>query len=189
MDFNTIKKEVKDVLVGYRLTFFMVIFVYIIITGALSYLYIGFLLTPILMAGLFLVCKVLIKERKVDFNLLFNYFKDLNHALKIFGVYFIYLLIVTAGLILLIVPGIIFSLQYSQALYIISENPEMGIWEAMEKSKKMMDGHKWEYFVFLLSFIGHYLLIAITFGLYGIYALPYIQASIINYYLHLSTEA
>ena len=46
----------------------------------------------------------------------------------------------------------------------------------------MMDGHKWEYFVFNLSFIGWYLLCGITFGIAAIWVVPYVTTANVMYY-------
>ena len=54
--------------------------------------------------------------------------------------------------------------------------------EVLDKSKSMMEGHKWEYFVFNLSFIGWFLLIPITLGIVLIWLIPYIQTANIMYY-------
>jgi uncharacterized membrane protein len=54
--------------------------------------------------------------------------------------------------------------------------------EAIDKSKEMMNGHKMELFVLNLSFIGWGLLCAITFGIAGIWVIPYMNATIANFY-------
>lgn len=84
--------------------------------------------------------------------------------------------------LLLIVPGIIKSFSYAMAMYIWSENKEMGALEAINKSKKMMDGHKMDYFVLGLSFIGWILLGCITLGIALIYVIPYMETTMANFY-------
>ena len=49
--------------------------------------------------------------------------------------------------------------------------------KAYKVSEKMMDGHKWEYFVFQLSFIGWYLLCGLTLGILYIWVLPYVTVA------------
>lgn len=188
MDLKGIKKEAKDALVGNWFMLFIILFVNMLIVSFLTrFGYFGYLLEPIFFAGVYTIIKLMIKDKKVDFNLLVEYFKDLNHAVKLVGVYFLYGLIVLGGLILLIIPGLIFALQYSQSLYIMTDHKDMDIWEVMKKSKEMMKGHKMEFFMFLFSFIGHILLIIITVGIYAIYALPYIKTAMVNYYLKLTS--
>ncbi len=87
------------------------------------------------------------------------------------------------GFMLLIVPGIILALRYSMSAFMAAEaEEEFDVIETMKKSATMMDGHKWEYFVFQLSFIGWYLLGIITLGIAYIWILPYVTVAEINYY-------
>ena len=55
------------------------------------------------------------------------------------------------GFILLIIPGIILSLMYSQVFYILADDPDIGAIEAFNKSEKMMRGHKWQLFMLNLE--------------------------------------
>lgn len=89
------------------------------------------------------------------------------------------------GTLLFIVPGIIIALMYSQVYYVMIDNPDMGVFECLQKSSDIMKGHKWEYFVFGLSFLGWYLLIPITLGLGYFYVLPYTNTACVNYYVDL----
>ncbi|MCK9536982.1 MAG: DUF975 family protein [Bacilli bacterium] len=189
MNFKEIKNEAKEALVGNRLMYFLALLVVGAIVGAASGACgLGVILMPIFMIGIFIFGKELIKNKKFEFNNVFVGFKDLNHALKAIGVHLLTLLIISLGLILFIVPGIIFALQYSQAIFILTENKEMTVGEAMKESKRIMDGHKIEFFLFNLSFILHFLLVAITFGFYYIYFGPYYSLAKINYYLHLTNQ-
>ena len=49
-------------------------------------------------------------------------------------------------------------------------------------SKEMMKGYKWELFVLLFSFFWWYVLGVITFGLAYIYVIPYVEATVVNFY-------
>lgn len=64
--------------------------------------------------------------------------------------------------LLLIIPGIIKGLSYSQSIYIKMENEEIGVMDAISLSKEMMDGYKKELFFLGLSFIGWVILGVIT---------------------------
>lgn len=87
--------------------------------------------------------------------------------------------------LLLIVPGIIKAYEYRMIPYLLSENPQMDYTEAFEKSKKMMDGEKWNAFVLDLSFIGWIILGVCTCGILMIfYVTPYIEYT--NAYLYLA---
>ena len=84
--------------------------------------------------------------------------------------------------LLFVVPGVIKAISYSQAYYILAEHPEMSGKEALDASIEMMDGHKMDYFVLLLSFIPWMLLCAITCGLAVLYVYPYMDATLVNFY-------
>ena len=85
--------------------------------------------------------------------------------------------------LLLVVPGIVKHYEYLMVPYIIAENPAMDYKEAFQISKQMMDGEKMEAFIMDLSFLGWYLLSAVTCGLLAIfYVNPYVQASFAEMY-------
>ena len=82
--------------------------------------------------------------------------------------------------------------RYSYYLvpFIVAENPDMTAREAVTLSRKMMDGHKWECFVFELSFIGWEILGILTIGIFNIfYTNPYKTAAFTRYYAELRAEA
>ena len=82
--------------------------------------------------------------------------------------------------------------RYSYFLvpFIAAENPDMTARQALTLSRRMMDGHKWECFVFELSFIGWQILGAATMGLFNIfYTNPYKTAAFTEYYAALRAEA
>ncbi len=84
--------------------------------------------------------------------------------------------------LLLIVPGIIKAYSYSMAMYILAENKGMSALDAINQSKKMMDGHKMDLFVLELSFLGWGLISILTFGIGFIWTIPYIATTYTNFY-------
>ena len=91
------------------------------------------------------------KGVKVEYSELYSKWKM---GLKYFVMTLIIGIIVGVASVFLIIPGIILALGLSQVSLIILESPETGIFDAISKSWNMMKGHKWEYFVLELSFIG-----------------------------------
>jgi uncharacterized membrane protein len=87
--------------------------------------------------------------------------------------------------LLLIIPGIIKSLAYSMTPYIIADEPGIDALVAIRKSQEMMNGHKMELFMLGLSFIGWFLLGALTFGVGMFFVIPYYQTTLANFYLEL----
>lgn len=68
--------------------------------------------------------------------------------------------------LLLIVPGVIVSLAYSMADYLLIENPEMGPIEALRESRRRMKGNKGRLFGLGLSFFGWIVLAVLTVALF-----------------------
>jgi len=95
---------------------------------------------------------------------------------------FLVTIFVFIGCILLIVPGIIVGLGLTLVPYILAENPDMGAMDIIKMSWNKMKGHKWEYFVLVLSFIGWFLLDVLTLGIAGIFYIhPYAYQTFANY--------
>lgn len=90
--------------------------------------------------------------------------------------------------LLLIVPGLIKAVAYSQTMYLVAENPEMSVREAMRRSSEMMEGHKMDYVMLQLSFLGWILLSVLTLGILMIWVIPYMNATNTNFYLSLKRE-
>jgi uncharacterized membrane protein len=85
--------------------------------------------------------------------------------------------------LLFIIPGIIKSLSYSQAIYILIDHPEKSPLEVIRDSQAMMDGYKGDLFYLQLSFIGWILLAIPTCGLLFLWLQPYMQCTYTNFYL------
>jgi uncharacterized membrane protein len=62
---------------------------------------------------------------------------------------------------------------YYPAFFLISQDPDMAILEALRDSAKMMRGHAWEFFIYKLSFVPWYLLAVVTFGIGLAYIVQY----------------
>ncbi len=96
--------------------------------------------------------------------------------------YFMSQLFIFLWSLLFVIPGIIKALGYSQVMYIQSENPEMKWDKCLEKSEKMMDGHKMELFSLELGFIGWFILGVLTMGIAFIWVIPYYQITLLRYH-------
>ncbi|HJF93533.1 MAG TPA: DUF975 family protein [Lachnoclostridium phocaeense] len=89
-----------------------------------------------------------------------------------------------------IIGGVIKYYSYYLVPYIAAENPDISSREAISLSRRMMKGHKWECFVYELSFLPWTFLGAATLGLSEIlYSNPYRAASFSEYYADLRAEA
>lgn len=91
--------------------------------------------------------------------------------------------------LLLIIPGIIKFYAYSQVPYILADNPNIGYKRAVELSRQMTHGHKFQMFVLDLSFIGWILLGLLALGIGVLFVQPYINATKAELYLKLRNNA
>lgn len=90
--------------------------------------------------------------------------------------------LLTFWTLLLVVPGIIKYLSYSQTLYILRENPHYSIFEAIRESKEKMRGNKGRLFLLQLSFIGWALLTILTLGIGAFWLEPYFRTTMASFY-------
>lgn len=112
-----------------------------------------------------------------------------NIFLKVLVSSYIAGVLIVLGCIALVIPGIILALAYSMIDYIYIDNPEIGIVEAITKSREMMKGHKWEYFCLCLSFIGWAILGIFTLGILYFWLAPYMGVTIVNFYDEISGKS
>lgn len=110
---------------------------------------------------------------------LFDGFKDYARVFLTNLLQSIYIVLWT---LLLIVPGIIKSISYSQTFFVLKDNPELKNNAAIERSMAMMEGHKMEYFCLILSFIGWLLLGILTLGIGLLWVNPYIATATAHFY-------
>ena len=95
---------------------------------------------------------------------------------------FLVALFTTLWSILFIIPGIIAAFAYSQVYLVKLDDPEIGYMDAIKKSKELMKGHKMEFFLLSLSFIGWAILGIFTLGILYFWLVPYISVTEANFY-------
>ena len=91
-------------------------------------------------------------------------------------------ILVVVGFILLIIPGIIASLMFSQVFFIMGEDKEIGAYDALVKSMHMIKGYKWKFFRILLRLMGLAILCLFTLGIGFIWLLPYQNVVFAKFY-------
>lgn len=116
---------------------------------------------------------------------LFDGFKDYARVFLTNLLQSIYIVLWT---LLLIVPGIIKSISYSQTFFVLKDNPELKNNAAIERSMAMMEGHKMEYFCLILSFIGWLLLGILTLGIGLLWVNPYIATATAHFYEYVKED-
>ncbi len=167
--------------------------IYCGITSVVSSIYgLVFLIAGALIFGLYLYYLNLVREEAGDFNLLFKAFsfsgKNLGLFGKTLGVYLLMSLYVFLWTLLLIIPGIIAAYSYRMVFYLLIDDPELGVSEALRKSKEMMYGYKTKLFCLDLSFIGWSMLCILTFGIGLLWLYPYMLTSQTIFYEELLKE-
>lgn len=90
--------------------------------------------------------------------------------------------------LLFIIPGIIAAISYSFATFIFLDNPEMNAFDTLQESKKLLQGHKMEYFLLMLSFIGWIILGMFTLGILYIWLIPYMSLTECHFYNYLKEK-
>lgn len=151
-----------------------------LIAFASSFLYVSIFISGVLHVGAAVF--FLNVSRKTNPNIE-DMFKGFNNSyLAALGSSLLVMIYVFVGFFLLIIPGIIWGIQYSMVPFIIADNPNCGGNEALVRSRKMMYGHKWKYFRFTLRVIGIILLGYITCGVGLLWAIPWIMVATAKFY-------
>jgi uncharacterized membrane protein len=131
-------------------------------------------ITPAFAVGTGILSLGLIRTRNPVFN---DVFKGFKVFLKAFAVTFMTGLFTFLWSLLFVIPGIIKAFSYSQVNYILADNPNVGVLEAITLSRKMMSGAKWKYFRMNFFFIGWAILATFTLGIGYLWLYPYITTS------------
>ncbi|MCK5762437.1 MAG: DUF975 family protein [Candidatus Izimaplasma sp.] len=121
-----------------------------------------------------------------DISDLFSQFNSKDYGRSL-GALLLQALYIIGWSLLLFIPGIIKGYSYSMTIYILQDSDfkHLSSNEAIGKSMEMMDGHKADYFMLMLSFIGWIILSLLTMGLLFFYVAPYIQQTSAEFYLNL----
>lgn len=106
----------------------------------------------------------LVRTKNVKVSTLFSGFKDFGVAFRVAWLSGIKIFLWS---LLLIVPGIIALARYSMAFFILSDNPNMTAREAINKSKEMIEGKKWEFFKNFALYFGFFCLINIISSIFS----------------------
>ena len=124
----------------------------------------------------------IVRKKPVPFTESFKF--AFGHILLIFLVSLLEGIFISLGFLLFFIPGIIVTLGLAMTGPIICDNPELGAMEVIKKSWAMMKGHKLEYLLLGLSFIGWILLCFLVIPV--IYVLPYMAFAEVVYYTKLA---
>jgi uncharacterized membrane protein len=104
----------------------------------------------------------------------FSIYKEVKKSLKLIDASILQVIFIFLWSLLLIIPGFIKSISYSQMFFLLRDHLEYTVLEAISESKKRMKGLKWKYFLMNLSFIGWVILCMFTVGIGLLWLIPYI---------------
>lgn len=146
--------------------------IFMLLVNISSYIIVGSLLfSGVLTIGMNIILLQISREGASGFERMFDGFrKGLGNNIVASILVQVYTFLWS---LLFVIPGIVKSYSYSMTYFILADNPDMTPTEAINESRKMMDGNKWRLFCLDFSFIGWYLLSILTFGVLLLWIAPY----------------
>lgn len=135
--------------------------------------------------GWIVVSLKLAKGQEVSWKDFYNHYKMFG---KFLGATVLYWLIVAGGLILLIVPGIIWALKYRMFSYLVIEK-NMDIMDALKESARLTKGARWSLLGFVI--VGGLINIAgfLAFGIGAAITAPIVMVATAAVYLKLAEQS
>ena len=134
--------------------------------------------------GIALYCIEIYKGEKVGLEMIFSRFKGFKPIIFIL----LYTLVLVLGLILLVVPGIILGLMYSQVFFILADDPDVGVIEAFNMSNQMMKNNKWQLFMLNLEALLYFIIGVFTLFIWWVWLLPRYSVAYAGFYLALKND-
>ncbi|MCX6154537.1 MAG: DUF975 family protein [Candidatus Kapabacteria bacterium] len=166
---------------GLAIGTFVLLFIIEIIIGVIPIL--GTIATLIiggpLELGMIIFCLNIARNNRADVAQIFEGFKRFGPALVAYILVAVFTLL---WMLLLIIPGIIAALAYSQTFFILADNEDINPRAAMKQSRMMMDGFKWKFFCLECRFIGWAILCILTLGIGFLWFMPYVTISMTHFY-------
>ena len=102
--------------------------------------------------------------------------------------YILMSVLIGAGIVFLIIPGIIIALGLSQTFFIIAEDPETDGIKALQQSWNIMKGYKTAYLMLCLRYFLLSILCVLTLGFGFLFLAPYVQVTNANFYLKIRSD-
>ena len=121
---------------------------------------------------------------EVNFTTIFSCFNDVKPIIFII----ILTIAIALGFILLVIPGIILALMYSQIFFILADDPDIGIIEAFNLSEKMMRNNKWQLFMLNLEAFLYFFAGIFTLFIWWVWLLPRYSIAYAGFYEELKKE-
>ncbi|MEK4824224.1 hypothetical protein CHH55_04440 [Niallia circulans] len=130
----------------------------------------------------------IVREKTTEISQVFTIYTDVKTMLKLIGTSIMIGIFTFLWSLLLLIPGIIKALAYSQTFMLLKDHPEYSVFEAITESRRRMKGYKGKYFLLNLSFIGWGILCLFTLGIGFLWLAPYIYTSNATFYQNLIAD-
>ena len=124
----------------------------------------------------------LVREGNPDIPDVFAIYKEGKTSFKLIWASILQGIFIFLWSLLLIIPGIIKGIAYSQVFFLLKDLPEYTVLESITESRKRMNGLKWKYFLMHLSFIGWGILCCFTLGIGLLWLIPYAGTTMAAFY-------
>ena len=134
--------------------------------------------------GLAVFCLDVFNKGEGEFTTIFKQFNSFKPVIFII----ILSIAILVGFILLIIPGIIIGLMYSQVFFILADDPDIGVIEAFNLSEKMMRNHKWQLFMLNLEALLFFIAGIFTLFIWWVWLLPRYSIAYAGFYEELKKE-
>lgn len=181
---NDVLSEAWEKQNGVKLAFWLAMLIYLVVVGVLGYvlelalgkegagvmvaqLVIGLATYP-MAAGFIMMGVKRAAGLPVSATMIFDYY---GKTLQIFLLNLVMSILVVIGILLLVLPGIYLAIAYAMAIPLLVEK-NMGIWEALETSRKAITKCWFRYFGLMLLMLVIILISIIPLGLGLIWTMP-----------------
>lgn len=163
---------VLPVLMGLGIAFIVILLIHLIIGGAVTMGYAQYFLNV------------------TDDNdpAIGNLFSHIRRLWEGFLMQFFRGMMVMLWSILFVIPGLIAMYRYAMTPYIMAENENLSVMEAITESKRVMVGNKWRLFCLDMSFLGWEVLGILTLGIGFFWITPYTDASRAAFYREITEQ-
>ncbi|MBK98555.1 MAG: hypothetical protein CL672_07165 [Balneola sp.] len=152
--------------------------------SAITYGIISFIYFSLASYGLASFGLHIAREEGFEKNKLLEGFKVFQKVLTVTLVYFLVILI---GFLLLIIPGIVLSITFSQVYFLILKTPEKSVSELFKESALLMKGYKWQLFIMYIRFIFFLIISAFTLFIWSLWLIPQYYTAFALFYDEISS--
>lgn len=125
------------------------------------------------------------RGKKPGLARIFVGFQSVGFFFRYLGMEILRVIFVFLWSLLLIVPGLMKMYSYTMSEWVLLDHPEYSPLQAITASKKMMYGHRLEFVMLQLRFLGWFLLCFVTLGIASFWVMPYYYTAKSKFYMDL----